>query len=71
MTFILMVIACLQATPESCVGERIDLPDVTTASSCHLVGALRLEEWEREHAEYLIKEANCMARPLAAAGGEF
>lgn len=70
MTFIIFVVACLQTNPGDCIGERIDLPEVTTATGCHLVGYFRLEEWAREHADRIIKEANCMARPIQAAGGQ-
>jgi len=70
MTFIIFVLACLQSDPSQCSGERIPLPEVTTATGCHLVGNLRLQEWERENADLRIKEANCMARPIAVAGGQ-
>ena len=70
MTFIIFVLACLQASPDQCSGERIPLPEVTTASGCHLVGNLRLQDWERDHAGMIIKEANCMARPVTVAGGQ-
>jgi hypothetical protein len=69
MTFILFVVACLQSQPGQCVGERIDLPEVTTATGCHLVGNLRLAQWQREHAEMHIKEANCMAKPSTITAG--
>ena len=32
-------------------------------------GVVGLQEWARENAELSIKEANCMARPIAVAGG--
>lgn len=70
MTFIIFVLACLQSDPSQCSGERIPLPEVTTATGCHLVGTLKLEEWAREHADLSIKEANCMARPITVAGGQ-
>jgi hypothetical protein len=70
MTFIIFVLACLQSDPSQCSGERIPLPEVTTATGCHLVGALRLQEWSRENTDMSIKEANCMARPTTVAGGQ-
>jgi hypothetical protein len=70
MTFIIFVLACLQSAPSQCAGERIPLPEVTTATGCHLVGNLKLQQWERENADMSIKEANCMARPIAVAGGQ-
>jgi hypothetical protein len=70
MTFIIFVLACLQSDPSQCSGERIPLPEVTTAAGCHLVGTLRLEEWARENTGMSIKEANCMARPNTVAGGQ-
>ncbi len=69
MTFIIFVLACLQSDPSQCAGERIALPEVTTATGCHLVGHIRLQEWERDNADMTIKEANCMARPIAVAAG--
>jgi hypothetical protein len=70
MTYIIFVLACLQSDPSQCAGERIPLPEVTTATGCHLVGNIRLQQWEREHSDMTIKEANCMARPIAVAGGQ-
>lgn len=70
MTFIIFVLACLQSDPSQCSGERIPLPEVTTAAGCHLVGNIRLQEWERDNADMIIKEANCMVRPIAVAGGQ-
>jgi hypothetical protein len=70
MTFIIFVLACLQTDPSQCAGERIPLPEVTTATGCHLVGTLKLEEWARANAGMSIKEANCMARPTTVAGGQ-
>jgi hypothetical protein len=70
MTFIIFVLACLQSDPSQCSGERIPLPEVTTVTGCHLVGNIRLQQWERENADMRIKEANCMARPNAVAGGQ-
>jgi hypothetical protein len=70
MTFIIFVLACLHSEPSQCAGERIPLPEVTTAAGCHLVGTLRLQEWARENTDMSIKEANCMARPITVAGGQ-
>jgi hypothetical protein len=70
MTFIIFVLACLQSDPSQCSGERIPLPEVTTATGCHLVGTLKLQEWVRENTGLSIKEANCMARPISVAGGQ-
>lgn len=69
MQYVLFVLACLSSDPQQCVGERLELPEITNETACHLAGHLRLNDWMRAHRDMELREAKCMGRraPLTTA----
>lgn len=66
MSYVLLVVACLNGQPGACVEHRLSLPQITNATACHLGGAIRLRDWIADHAGWRLKDVKCLTNSNVA-----
>ena len=66
MSYVLLVVACLNGQPDECREHRLPLPQITNATACHLGGAARLRDWIADHREWRLADVKCLVSSKVA-----
>jgi len=66
MSYVLLVVACLNGHPDECLEHRLPLPQITNATACHLGGAVLLRDWIADHRGWRLTEVKCLANSKVA-----
>ena len=66
MSYVLLVVACLNGETGACVEQRLPLPHISNATACHLGGAVRLRDWIADHAGWRLTDVKCLTKSNVA-----
>jgi hypothetical protein len=66
MSYVLLVVACLNGHPDECREHRLPLPQITNATACHLGGAVLLRDWIADHRGWRLTDVKCLASSKVA-----
>ena len=66
MSYVLLVVACLNGQPDECREHHLSLPHITNATACHLGGAVLLRDWIADHAGWRLKDVKCLTNSNVA-----
>ena len=66
MSYVLLVVACLNGHPDECLEHRLPLPQITNATACYLGGAILLRDWIADHRGWRLTDVKCLANSKVA-----
>jgi len=66
MSYVLLVVACLNGHPDECLEHRLPLPQITNATACHLGSAVLLRDWIADHRGWRLTDVKCLANSKVA-----